>query len=85
MGFETSLLLCDVLRRPGRFWRVLVCVLCLLVYRGCGSARGTGWQQGDRGRPGGPADPGKGFSMIGSETKVLALALGLARGRGFLC
>lgn len=40
MGFETLLLLCDVLRRPGRFRRVLVCVLCLLIYRGCGSARG---------------------------------------------
>lgn len=55
MGFETSLLLCDVLRRPGRFRRVLVCVLCLLVYRGCGSARATRLAAGGQGQPGRPS------------------------------
>lgn len=75
MGFETFLLLCDVLRRPGRFG-LLVCVLCLLIYRGValpGGRRETG------------AGPGHGFSVIGSETQVLALAPALAPGRAFLC
>lgn len=65
MGFETLLLLCDVLRRPERFQRVLVCVLCLLIYRGCGSARGhPAGRSGDRASSGGRADPGKGFSLF---------------------
>lgn len=57
-----------MLRRPGRFRRVLVCVLvcvlCLPVYRGWGSARGTAGSSRDRGSPGGPAGPGKGSFWI---------------------
>lgn len=65
MGFETLLLLCDVLRRPGRFQHVLVCVLCLLIYRGCGSARGhPGGRSADRGSLRGHTDPDKSFSVI---------------------
>lgn len=80
MGLETLLLLCDV--RGGRdgFQRVLVCVLCLLIHRGVVLPGGS-----SAGSPAGPADLGKGFSVIGRGTKVLALALGSAPGRGFLC
>lgn len=55
MGFETLLLLCDVLRRPGRFRRACVCAvlahlqvvwLCPGAGVGTGAARGPSrsWQ-----------------------------------------
>lgn len=55
MGFETLLLLCDVLRRPGRFQRVL-CVCAVLAHlQGVWLCPGApGWQewgQGGLGRP----------------------------------
>lgn len=48
MGFETLLLLCDVLRR---LWAACVCAV-LAHLQGVGTG----------------ADPGKGFSVISSET-----------------
>lgn len=63
MGFETLLLLCDVLRRDLSA-RACVCAVFAHLLGVTLPGGHLGGRSVARGSPGGQADPGKGFSAI---------------------